>query len=403
MTTTQSRWLAPGEPGFLIGDTIYLRPHELPDVDYPAAWRESPLPVSPARAAEILQEEVPKLPARRTVRLVACRRRDDLPLGAATFMTETGLAADLSLHVDPALPSEAPVVYREMLAILAPWLTREKHYMIVSTILDETVPGLVDAALALGMRPGVRFREAYWRRGRRIDQVYYDVLHPEWVARLGDPGTGDAVATSPPVHPVASYRVSVPFTRAEVLANAVLVGPRVALRPMHPGDWDDAVRQLRQETETGFDRGRWLPSVIARAHATAEQAKADPPTGLELTVILRETGAIIGLVELLDIDHFHKTAETGSMLFSPQSRSQGYGTEAKNLLLEYAFEWLGLHMVRSYVWGPNTRSQAALRKQGYRDAGTFHWQSTAGTEFVDTRAFDLLASEWRERVGPPPA
>jgi RimJ/RimL family protein N-acetyltransferase len=55
-------------------------------------------------------------------------------------------------------------------------------------------------------------------------------------------------------------------------------------------------------------------------------------------------------------------------------------------------------MVRSFVWGPNTRSQAALRKQGYRDAGGFRWQSTVGADFVDTVTFDLLASEWRERV-----
>ena len=38
---------------------------------------------------------------------------------------------------------------------------------------------------------------------------------------------------------------------------------------------------------------------------------------------------------------------------------------------------------------------AALRKQGYREAGRDHWIAFRDGRFVSFVAFDLLASEWR--------
>ena len=79
----------------------------------------------------------------------------------------------------------------------------------------------------------------------------------------------------------------------------------------------------------------------------------------------------------------------------PEFRSQGYGTEAKHLLLEYAFERLGLHMIFSWVSEFNTRSAAALLKQGYREAGYFAWAHPYQGNYLGGWYFDLLASEWR--------
>ena len=62
---------------------------------------------------------------------------------------------------------------------------------------------------------------------------------------------------------------------------------------------------------------------------------------------------------------------------------------------EFASDVLGFHAVRSYVWGPNTRSAAALRKQGYQDAGIFHWSGIKNGELSFDVTFDLLAEEWR--------
>jgi RimJ/RimL family protein N-acetyltransferase len=104
---------------------------------------------------------------------------------------------------------------------------------------------------------------------------------------------------------------------------------------------------------------------------------------------------LIGETGLYSIDWIARTAESGSWLYCAADRGKGYGTEAKLLLLEYAFERLGLNMIWAWVKERNARSQAALRKQGYRDAGRFTWSGYGPDGFGNARMFDLLATEWR--------
>ncbi|MBA2520139.1 MAG: GNAT family N-acetyltransferase [Chloroflexia bacterium] len=395
---TESPWIAPGEQGFLVGETLYLRPLEQGDAKYPGAWHFASYPINRQRAEELLTKELPKEAESHTRRLVACRRSDDTPVGAVKYEVQGWRTAFVQLRADPRLRPEGAAIRAEMLRIVVPWLSEESHNMVVWAELDAPAPAVIAAVEGLGMRPAARLREAIWRDGARHDQWVYELPHPGWVEKLGDPGPGIERAGEPPAATPAVRRVSLADPGSPVPEGALLVGERVALRMSEPDDWKRISRLARRETETFFDRGRWLGSPLDGLHWVKESVKQVPPKEVLLSVIQRETGELIGEVLLLHVDMFHRTAETGSMIYVPELRGQGIGSEAKLLLLEFAFDLLGLHMVRSFVWGPNTRSQAALRKQGYRDAGRLHWDSTAGAEFVDVVMFDLLSSEWRQRV-----
>jgi RimJ/RimL family protein N-acetyltransferase len=52
-------------------------------------------------------------------------------------------------------------------------------------------------------------------------------------------------------------------------------------------------------------------------------------------------------------------------------------------------------MIYSWVSEFNTRSSAALLKQGYREAGYFAWTHLYQGNYLGGRYYDLLASEWR--------
>jgi RimJ/RimL family protein N-acetyltransferase len=197
---------------------------------------------------------------------------------------------------------------------------------------------------------------------------------------------------------LASRRVSVRQPTSPVPDNAILVGERVALRLAQPDDSKEVSRLARHETEAEWDGGRWMPSAAQFSRWYTKSREKDPPENLMFAVLLRETGQLLGSVDLYDINLFHRTAETGSIIYLPEFRGQGLGTEAKNLLLEYAFDHLDLHLLKSFVWSFNPRSQAALRKQGYRDAGRLQWRQPTDEGFADFVLFDLLASEWRARV-----
>ncbi len=398
-------WAPSGSAGqtFLVGETLYLRALEPSDAKRAAAWRPQPFPVPAEKAEEQLKELIANQQRDRTVRLLALRRADDLPVGMVQYQAWDGRTADVSLHVDPGFGPDRVVGWKaELLALTVPWLQHERDMMAVWADLDGSEAPVIAAAARLGMRPSFRLREALWRDGGRHDFVTYEALHPGWLERLGDPGPGidhAQVPDDPARTPAAPPRPVFGEFDGDPPRNAVMVGPRVYLRPIEVEDGRAVADLSRRETETFFDNGRGVRGAFGFAEWTKKLAADDPPGWVRFAVVLREDDTYIGSLGISDIDYVHRTAETESFMDRPDYRGGGYGTEGKQLLLAYAFERLGLHTVRSYVWGPNTRSQAALRKQGYRDAGRLHWTGIKDAQYTHDCVFDLLATEWRSRQG----
>jgi len=179
------------------------------------------------------------------------------------------------------------------------------------------------------------------------------------------------------------------------MRNPVAVGQRVYLRPIEERDAEALARSSVQESDTAFaEAGRVPVSVMAFQH-WIRQINEDT-SGREITFSICRIGddACIGTATLRHIDLMHRTAATGSGLLAAEDRGQGLGTEAKHLVLRFAFESLGLHAISSIVYSGNARSIAALRKQGYRLAGRLTADVHRGGRFRDILLFDLLRHEW---------
>ena len=388
------------QQAFLVGETLFLRGLEEEDAHRSTGWYDSVYPINPERAAEIIKGYVTdQTPGEH--RMVACRRSDGVPVGSLTLSRWPGnvVFALLRIHVDPALPG-GEAIRSEMLRLIVTWGLSEAELPKILCEFDSGQAASIAAAGALGMHHDATWREQTWRDGAWCDRLLYTAYHPVWAKRLGDPppGTGFAMAADDPQrwrprqHPVFGTADGAPR------ANAVMVGPRIYLRPLEMEDAPDVVAGFRQERETFFDDGRYPGSVLGFRERIRQLAKDDQPDEVRFAVCLRETGRYIGTVGIVDLNRIHRTGETLSF-FLPDYRNSGYGSEAKQLLLAWCFNTLGLHSVTSWVWGPNTRSQAALRRQGYRDAGRSFWEGTKDGEFTDAWTFDLLADEWREMTG----
>jgi RimJ/RimL family protein N-acetyltransferase len=178
------------------------------------------------------------------------------------------------------------------------------------------------------------------------------------------------------------------------MRNPLVVGNRLYLRPLEKSDAEVVARHIASEPETFMDRGRVPISPIALEQYIEERYKQQPPENVALAVCLKADDTYIGSVDLFDIDWLNRTAETGAWLDNPEYRNKGYGTEAKMLLLEYAFDHLQLHVLNSYVWEPNWRSAHALSKQGYRPSGRLKWEDVKDGVHRDALLFDVLRDEW---------
>jgi RimJ/RimL family protein N-acetyltransferase len=179
------------------------------------------------------------------------------------------------------------------------------------------------------------------------------------------------------------------------MRNPILASDRLYLRPIEVEDGDliAEIDAMEDETITNMG-GRAAHSPIAARIAIEKAYSSLPPGVVEFAVCLRETDECIGFVGLVDIDWVNGSAETFSSLRPGEFRGKGYGTEAKHLLLEYAFDHLGLHVLTSWVWELNKRSAGALAKQGYRPAGRLKYDGIEQGVYYDDLVFDVLRDDW---------
>jgi RimJ/RimL family protein N-acetyltransferase len=253
-------------------------------------------------------------------------------------------------------------------------------------------PLVAATADRLGMRQNYHLREAYSYRGRRYDRIGYELLDPRWIATLGMPRGMQEGPVEREVRSPAPLHWNPP---QNLPGNVIIAGDRLSLRTFDPVDGTLASRWLMQDTEDVFPNGPDVVNPWVYGQRFVSLAKESPPTWLRFAIVRNEDGLLIGANGIENLDLLHRTAETESTIFHPDFRGQGYGTEAKHLLLDYAFDRLGLHMVYSWVSEFNTRSAAALRKQGYREAGYFAWADPYQGNFIGGWYFDYLADEWR--------
>ena len=380
---------------YLIGESIYLRGAQLSDARWATAWRQTPFPISAEKAEEHLKASVPKDAERHRALLIACRRDDGRPVGSARVDYGDPITASLTLHADPALGEAGGRVQAEMLAQLVPWVTGERFKPAVSLVTDADLTPVVTEAQRLGMRPAVRLRLGVWRDGAHRDRLFLELLNPVWVGRLGDPGAGIAEQRAPVAMPTARSPRRLPGESLPLPPNALIGSERLALRPMEVSDAETIANLIRAEPAPTFGHSRFPYSAITLAKWFNDMGESEPSGDFEFAVIRRDTGELIGETGLYSVDWIAGTAESGYWLYRAGDRGMGYGTEANLLLLEYAFDRLKLNMIWAWVKARNPRSQAALRKQGYRDAGRFTWSGYGPDGYENALMFDVLASEWR--------
>jgi len=106
---------------------------------------------------------------------------------------------------------------------------------------------------------------------------------------------------------------------------------------------------------------------------------------------------LIGFVVLLRVNHVHRDAFVGIGMGDPAYRGKGYGTDAMNLILRYAFQELNLRRVSLEAVASNARAVRSYEKCGFVLEG-----QTRGTEFRNgirdnIVTMGILRREWESK------
>lgn len=371
----------------LVGPTLHLRAVEEADAVSEPSWRQSWLP----RARAVSEAKIEEDYTGGDTTLLAVRSSDEVVVGSVLIWFDGPWAFCLPYAARWLSDEQSEAVMAEIVELVLPFLVDEGGIIAALTEIPSGLPGVRSALDGIGARFCYRNREAMIYRGERRDWLAYQYFNKKTLAVFGEPAFTPESSVEREVRDPAPRNWPVVETPPP---GAVMIGERVYLRMFTPEDGD--IMREASLTDTEFSHSPRFPrSAMAMNSRFRKSSEAELPGNLTFAVVLRENDELIGRNELDFLDLVHRSAETGTELFRPEHRGKGYGTEAKHLLLSYAFDVLKLHMVWSVVWEENPRSRAALLKQGYRVAGSTPWRGTHHGIPSGDWVFDLLASEWQ--------
>lgn len=185
------------------------------------------------------------------------------------------------------------------------------------------------------------------------------------------------------------------------MLEIVLKTKRLILRKPKPSDWEDIIEgageyDVAKMTEniphpyTKKDAARFIRKMIAK---WKEKEKKDLVFFLEL----KKEHKVIGAMGLHKISAFRGIAETGSWINKKYWR-QGYITEAKIAVNDFAFNKLKLMRLNSPIYKDNKASNATQIKMGYKLEGV----QRKGTrnrftgKATDLNLYGLLKEDWEK-------
>lgn len=111
-------------------------------------------------------------------------------------------------------------------------------------------------------------------------------------------------------------------------------------------------------------------------------------------IINLEDDKLIGVLGLENINWVARNAVLGIFIGDKDFRSNGYGTEAIQLILEYGFKYLNLHNIRLDLLAINERAHKCYLKCGFKDTGCSRETIFLNGKYYDKLHMDILESEF---------
>jgi RimJ/RimL family protein N-acetyltransferase len=136
----------------------------------------------------------------------------------------------------------------------------------------------------------------------------------------------------------------------------------------------------------------WSPKKIKEW--IEKDYEKEQPEGYAFGVRARENGHLIGFLGLWDIEINHLDSVISIGIGEPEYWGKGYGTEAMQMALRYAFTELNLYRVSLFVFSYNKRAIHSYVKTGFKLEGIQRKAMSRDGGRHDIVAMGVLRAEW---------
>ena len=184
------------------------------------------------------------------------------------------------------------------------------------------------------------------------------------------------------------------------MAAVRLNGHSVYLRPARPEDWREWA-ELRAASRAFLAPWEpiWPADALARAsflrRIRRHSAEWRDDQGYSFLTFSRRENCIVGGIGLTQVRRgVAQTGVVGYWVGQPFG-GQGYTTEATRLLLEFAFDHLGLHRVEAACLPSNQASIRVLEKAGFRREGYARAYLRIAGEWADHLLYGIVHEDWQ--------
>lgn len=170
-------------------------------------------------------------------------------------------------------------------------------------------------------------------------------------------------------------------------------GERVYLRPLEPDD-AEVIHRWFEDTRVQTLMGDPPVSLAARRHRYEESVRSHGVDVFRFVICQLADDVPIGRTDLFEIDRQNGSCAFGITIGEPELWGQGYGTDAVNALVDFAFGQLRLERVWLDTDEDNARAQAAYRKAGFVEEGRLRHAFYQDGRWTDDIRMALLRDDW---------
>jgi RimJ/RimL family protein N-acetyltransferase len=145
---------------------------------------------------------------------------------------------------------------------------------------------------------------------------------------------------------------------------------------------------------------KWIPIQVLDREQMMKYIRAalsDQEKGISIpfATVERDSDQVVGSTRFMNIDVPNKRVEIGATWIASPWQRTAINTEAKYLMMRYAFETLDCNRVELKTDALNTKSRNAILRIGAKEEGIFrHHVVTWSGRLRDSVYFSVLAPEW---------
>jgi RimJ/RimL family protein N-acetyltransferase len=165
---------------------------------------------------------------------------------------------------------------------------------------------------------------------------------------------------------------------------SVIFGDQIAIGPILPVDitrlfqWSDDVEELR--CNESYRPLNWYRQEAFWLNAENDLSRCF------FAIRGRSSADIIGFIQISRIDPIHRSALIGVHIGDRDQRSQGKGSEALRMAIDYCWNHLNLTRLTLSAFAENARAIALYERIGFRREGHFR-----DALFISGRWIDVIA------------